>query len=285
MRLSEEIRKIADGCISEGISCSFPNYMGFDCGKTEGLECSDCIAMSLMVLADKVEMLESGWSEDRVISEWVRERGGIEIVKEQCKFSDDAASWIRRLAEYEDDEVVDIDAAMCGIERRLMPRGMEWPKVDGKPVDFTTGYTPSLGVLEAVEIYNNGACTVMSHDGIVANVADIHIAKPDPIGADGLPVKKGETVYHFRSGEKFNVISGAGNIGVYIGKNGKQMGYCRADYLTHTKPEPADSWERLEKDAEGIERDCGGTWHKPDGSSVNVVDLVRRAKALAENED
>lgn len=120
MRLSEEIRKIADGCISEGISCSFPNYMGFDCGKTEGLECSDCIAMSLMVLADKVEMLESGWSEDRVISEWVRERGGIEIVKEQCKFSDDAASWIRRLCEYEDDEVVDIDAAMYAIDRCRM---------------------------------------------------------------------------------------------------------------------------------------------------------------------
>lgn len=72
----------------------------------------------------------------------------------------------------------------CGsvenIRKRLMPEGMEWPKVDGKPVDFTTGYSPSLGVLEAVEIYNNGSCTVMSHDGIVAHVSDIHIVKPEP---------------------------------------------------------------------------------------------------------
>lgn len=46
------------------------------------------------------------------------------------------------------------------VEKRLMPEGMEWPTVDGKPVDFKTLYEPSPGVLEAVSIYNNGAKVV-----------------------------------------------------------------------------------------------------------------------------
>lgn len=63
------------------------------------------------------------------------------------------------------------------LDGRVMPEGMEWPTVDGEPVDFKTGYEPSLGVLEAVSIYSNGACEVMSHDGIIKGISEIHIAK------------------------------------------------------------------------------------------------------------
>lgn len=87
----------------------------------------------------------------------------------------------------------------CGgaeeIKKRLMPEGMEWPKVDGKPVDFKTAYGPSLGVLEAVSIYNTGACQVMSHDGIVKSAKDIHIVKPKVLDADGVEIRVGDTVY------------------------------------------------------------------------------------------
>lgn len=123
MRLSEEIRKIADGCISEGISCSFPNYMGFDCGKTEGLECSDCTAMALMVLADKVELLERERTEDSEIAEWVRERGGLEEVKRAMQDSDNRR--VELCSALGIDTVTGWSDAVVEMDKRLMPPGME----------------------------------------------------------------------------------------------------------------------------------------------------------------
>ena len=91
------------------------------------------------------------------------------------------------------------------VKKRLMPDGMEWPKVDGKPVDFVTGYEPSLGVLEAVSIYSNGACEVMSHDGIIKGVSEIHIAKPKVLDADGVEIRVGEKLYDVETGCKRTV--------------------------------------------------------------------------------
>lgn len=78
------------------------------------------------------------------------------------------------------------------VEKRLMPEGMEWPKVDGKPVDFKTVYGPSLGVLDAVSIYNNMACEVMGHDGIIKPASEIHAVV---LAADGESLEVGQTVY------------------------------------------------------------------------------------------
>lgn len=64
------------------------------------------------------------------------------------------------------------------IEARMMPEGMKWPVVDGKKIDFKTAYD-SLGVLEGICIYNNGACEVISHDGIKAYANELHITEPD----------------------------------------------------------------------------------------------------------
>ena len=95
--------------------------------------------------------------------------------------------------------------AMVAMHQRLMPEGMEWPTVDGKPVDFTTGYEPSLGVLEAVSIYSNGACEVMGHDGIIKNVKDIHVSKPKVLDVDGVEIELGDDLYSIEGGLKFHV--------------------------------------------------------------------------------
>lgn len=87
------------------------------------------------------------------------------------------------------------------VEKRLMPEGMEWLKVDGEPVDFKTFYGPSLGVLEAVSIYNNGACEVMSHDGIVENATEIHVFKPKVVDADGVEIRVGDVLYSVETGD------------------------------------------------------------------------------------
>lgn len=67
----------------------------------------------------------------------------------------------------------------------------------------------------------------------------------------------------------------------------------RPAVLADTKPEPPDSWECIEEDAEGIRQDIAmhlgdysqSAFEEP-GDSVQsrVVDLVRRCKALAERE-
>ena len=97
------------------------------------------------------------------------------------------------------------DAYLTELGRRLMPHGMEWPKVDGEPVDFKTGYEPSLGVLEAVSIYNNGACEVMSHDGIVKNATEIHVFKPKVLDADGVEIRVGDVLYRKSDGHMVKV--------------------------------------------------------------------------------
>lgn len=104
--------------------------------------------------------------EDRKAIAWVREHGGLDDV-----------------------------------EKRLMPEGMEWPTVDGKPVDFVTGYKPSLGTLEAVSIYSNGACEVMSHYGIVKNATEIHVSKPKALDADGAEIRDGDVLYSVETGD------------------------------------------------------------------------------------
>lgn len=110
--------------------------------------------------ADEGEASEGARTPNIEVLRWVKDNGGIEAVK-----------------------------------KRLIPEGMEWPTVDGKPVDFVTGYEPSLGVLEAVSIYSNGACEVMGHDGIIKGVTDIHIAKPKVLDADGAECHVGDHGY------------------------------------------------------------------------------------------
>ena len=134
------------------------------------------------------------------------------------------------------------------LDSRLMPEGMEWPTVDGKPVDFVTGYEPSLGVLEAVSIYSNGACEVMGHDGIIKGVKEIHVVTPKVLDADGVDTSVGDTVYDVDTGEKMWVCAlpeqGAYQCVKLRLANGmfKTLDPCR---FTHERP---DSLDRLAED-------------------------------------
>lgn len=94
---------------------------------------------------------------------------------------------------------------LAEVKKRIMPEGYEWPTVDGRKVDFKTSYQPSLGVLEAVSIYSNGACEVMSHDGIIKPVSEIHVVVT---AADGEPLEVGQTVWRIDTGTEYWVKSG-----------------------------------------------------------------------------
>lgn len=161
------------------------------------------------------------------------------------------------------------------MEARLMPDGLSWPIVDGQPVDFVTGYEPSLGVLEAVSIYSNGACEVMSHDGIIKGVKEIHVWKPKVLDADGVEIHVGDTVWR-DDGEMLEVL--------YLRPDGL-VDCCgeieRPERLTHERP---DSWERLEEDARELDISLDGENTSDYPRMSCVRDLVRRCRALAERE-
>ena len=142
--------------------------------------------------------------EDRKAIAWVREKGGVNALSMGFQDADN------RRIELCSSLGIDLETgwanAMVAMRRRLMPEGMEWPKVDGKPVDFVTGYEPSLGVLEVVSIYSNGACEVMSHDGIIRGVKGIHISEPKALDADGVEVRVGDVLYRKSDGHMVKVV-------------------------------------------------------------------------------
>lgn len=144
----------------------------------------------------------------------------------------------------------ELRAEVASMRKRLMPEGMEWPKVDGEPVDFKTAYEPSLGVLEAVSIYNNGACEVMSHDGIVKNATEIHVFKPKVLDADGVEIKPGDTVCGTRDMEPMRVVDTdsdeCGFKKIKCEKEGDGFWFYCPDELTHKLPVLAADGEPLE---------------------------------------
>ena len=181
--------------------------------------------------------------EEREAIRWVREHGGLDALRHRVDVA---------LAR----EVVAIGACsllgmpndsgardvMHALKSRLMPEGMEWPTVDGKPVDFVTGYEPSLGALEAVSIYSNGACEVMGHDGIIKDVKEIHVATPKVLDADGVEIRVGDTVYHVKDGSEMTVYGIEGEwLVVSVG------GRVRHDIVTHRAPVIAADGRPLNK--------------------------------------
>ena len=116
------------------------------------------------------------------------------------------------------------------------------------------------------------------------------------LAADGKPLREGETVWYVPVPDEAiecvvnelpNLNKGEEQV-VSTAKDRNLTIVCPSSYLTHECP---DSWERLKEDAEGIRRDIAmylGDYSQSDfeepGDSVQsrVVDLVRRARALAE---
>ena len=120
------------------------------------------------------------------------------------------------------------------------------------------------------------------------------------LDANGVPIKVGDTVYVIDTGSSAEVLKVNGH-GCYL-SFGSLCGTYDSDQLTHTKPEPPDSWERLEEDCaksdvdycaerglldpscDTVEGDAS-TRHCTDccctcGEKM-ARDLVRRAKNLA----
>lgn len=198
--------------------------------------------------------------EDREAAAWVREHGGLDVVK------------------------------TC-----LMPEGMEWPRYDtGELVligDDVIGpdYGESIHVDE-ITFHANGF-TLREKTGLdhwYEN--DDRFKRPSGIAADGEPLEEGQTVFGVDDGKEFVVVRPLCSDGLVLLKCGtKAGGYVytstEPEHLTHTKPEPPDSWERIEEDARLKPSEYTDRYRvgRIGFESEDMrVDLVRRCKALAD---
>ena len=184
---------------------------------------------------------------------WVRDHGGLDAVKKlldwvvgHCSTRQqlDFDFWLSGRVMHElgfDEDMADRDEVERRLLARLMPEGIKWPTVDGKPVDFVTGYQPSLGVLEAVSIYSNGACEVMGHDGIIKDVKEIHVATPKVLDADGAEIRVGDRVWSTQLDEPHEWIvidphEDRDDSQTVLVSIGDRTGHARPENLTHRAP-------------------------------------------------
>lgn len=182
------------------------------------------------------------------------------------------------------------------MERRILDM---WPKFeDGEYVmyedefDFDgevkTAHGFNFGIYGRVSICSDNGSHVRLPNGE-------RVKRPAPkvLDADGVEIKVGDTVWHhsgFAHGVVTSIDAGSLMGTVRYVNEGVEFRDAAKD-ITHTRP---DSWERLEEDAEkGNCEYLGRSQSSCDGCYLNGrsacdeyvrIDLVRRAKALAEKE-
>lgn len=107
------------------------------------------------------------------------------------------------------------------------------------------------------------------------------------LDADGVPCKDGDTVYALCDGSE-HVVECVNENGTLKSAKPNSACYLVASRCTHTKPEPPDTWQRIEEDA----KLAPGDYIEKHGRKTDLyayeempIDLVRRCKALAERDE
>lgn len=208
------------------------------------------------------------------------------------------------------------DLLLEELERRLVPEGMEWPRYEGgEPVLVGSvaefGSDDSMTVM-GVELTNGGFVLHGRNGGIerpcqVGYRCGKRVKRP-VLDANGAPIKKGDTVYLLpgewcgvfpcywcHGGEELEVIAERveepvpGGVACYEKARNTVLQtrcYPQPDQLTHIKPEPSDSWERIEANVETLVcTTAQDVYHGIDGSKElrdGIRGIIRRCKALAE---
>lgn len=175
---------------------------------------------------------------------------------------------------------------------RALPEGVEWPRFeDGELVKVgdTVGSDEPF-TAEEVSFESERwliKASARSVCGYFHGAFGELVKRPTPkvLGADGVEIRVGDTVYGDDDPEQLIVDSfdGPGCVCITLAKSPSGMLYTiEPSRLTHKRP---DSWERLEQDAKLAPRDYlekrGMNPEKTERVASMMADLVRRAKALA----
>ena len=158
------------------------------------------------------------------------------------------------------------------------------PVLDADGVEIREGDTVwdmgGNGPYKVVRFTEQGYARIKSDFGFERSEFCERLTHRAPVlASDGLPLREGDTVYNKDTGDRFEVDGFS-----YNGVVCTDIDACESDIeilpsqLTHTKPEPPDSWERIECDAKVIDETIESEWG---GDCTDARDLVRRAKKLA----
>lgn len=222
--------------------------------------------------------------------------------------------------------VVDTDSRECGFKRIKCEKEGEGfffycadelthkltiLAADGKPLrEGETVWDVESGIeYEVVGIHTDEDTPVRvmrtdgSHLAKAAKPSTLTHQRP-VLDADGVPIKKGDTVWRIEDGREFEVTGVDAWFSIRVRDESMEIGVWTTPCgFTHTKPEPPDSWERIESDCSKfcieycdehglLDHGCNAaegdasTRHCTDcGDSCEermARDLVRRCKALAE---
>lgn len=195
-------------------------------------------------------------------ADWVEMQGGLDEVKHHYAFVVEQMASRLGVERVEDEpEHVTVGKIIDELDKRLMPPDMEWMRFgDGKRVEFGDSWLDGVGdphVLHAVEFRDREAAemgarvimrgrTYSNDDSIEYNLwpgARVKRPEPEVRGSDGLPIKAGETVYHFFSGNKYTVKC---IVGKDLFFEECPSGLCDPSAYTHTQPE---TQQRIDDDA------------------------------------
>ena len=169
---------------------------------------------------------------------------------------------------------------------------------DGEPLEagqtvYNVGSSEER-VVDHIEYEGGGTPNVYYADG-GWDYPDLITHQRPVLDADGVPINVGDTVWDTETGCGRTVRAVNDNETVEF--DGYENRGWFGKFLTHTKPEPPDSWERIEEDADALaeaELNGEGSYNAAnkycnrrglDGGTVWVLmasDLVRRCRTLAE---
>lgn len=191
---------------------------------------------------------------------------------------------------------------------RALPADMEWPRFeDGELVkigDDVEYKGETMRVYLATFDADGWAlwCSREGIDGRLSGSYGERVKRPAPevLDADGVPIEVGDIVYRDADPEPLQVeliyACSTGYCTVRLKDSAGIYTSADAPRLSHKKPEPADSWEKLEEDArkiacnyapaplneDGLTTCDGCPFEKSESCSNEMtIDLVERAKKLA----
>lgn len=173
---------------------------------------------------------------------------------------------------------------------RALPADVEWPRFeDGGLVNVGSEVElegETMLVFE-VALDADGWALWCENDGLEGRLYGKYckrVKRPTPkvLGADGVPIEVGDTVYCDDDPRPLRVIHISDSINVTTIDDHAAYYTVKPPRLTHERP---DSWERIEEDAKLVPRDYlekrGMNPEKTERIASMMADLVRRAKALA----
>lgn len=184
-------------------------------------------------------------------ADWVDKHGGLDEAKARMKKYYDITHRVLEALGLQAPPLDDqSERIMAELDKRLMPPGMTWPRWDdGKQVSHYDALEDATAICLALD----GSCYSLHYDMPDDERACLfddseRVKRPDPeaLGADGLPIEEGETVYT-PFGTKLTVREIEGGK-VHAGFPGSDRAcYCApARFLSHTTP---DTQERIDEDA------------------------------------